>query len=102
MHPMPSFALLTEIVGQPFHLWLSPEQVLPIELLAVEEGTAMTPRHQCYLAHFALPSQCSLPQDVYRLGLPGEPGWELLLTPAMPAPDGRPVLQAVFHTDRPA
>lgn len=42
MYPMPSYALLSEAVGQPFHLWLSPEQVLPVELLGVEEGIAMT------------------------------------------------------------
>lgn len=101
MHPIPSYALLKGAVGQPFHVWLSPEQVLPIELLGVEEGIAMTPRHQCYHAHFALPPQFSLPQDVYRLAREGETGWELLLTPSMPIPDGRHVVQAVFHTDQP-
>lgn len=102
MYPMPSHALLAEAVGQSFHLWLSPDRVLPIELLGVEEGIAMTPRHHCFHAHFALPAPCSLPQDVYRLGRPGEEGWALLLTPGMPAEDGRHVVQAVFHTDRPA
>nr|WP_165670124.1 hypothetical protein [Pseudomonas otitidis] len=102
MDSMPSFALLSAAVGQLFHLWLSPEQVLAIELIGVEEGIAMTPRHCCYHAHFALPSPYSLPQEVYRVGRPGEDGWALLLTPGMPTSDGRHVLQAVFHTDRPA
>lgn len=102
MYSMPSYALLSEAVGQSFHLWLSPEQVLPVELLSVEEGIAMTSRHHCYHAHFLLPPQCSLHQDVYRLGRPGEEGWALLLTPGQPVEDGRHVLQAVFHTDRPA
>lgn len=102
MPSMPSYSLLLETVGQPFNLWLSSDQVLPIELLGVEEGIAMTPRHRCCHAHFALPAPCSLPQAVYRLSRTQGECWELQLTPGIPCSDGRHVLQAVFHIDRPA
>lgn len=101
MHAMPSQERLTKALGEHFLLRTSSEQMVTVEVLSVVEGIAMTPLHTCYHAYFALPTGCWLPQDIYRLFPPGEEGWELLLTPSLPSPDGRHVLQAVFHMEQP-
>lgn len=101
MHAMPTFDALQQATGSHFQLWVSDEQALEAQLLAVTEGQAMSPRHQRYAAEFALPAGTELPQAVFRLSPPGEQGWLLLMTPVSPDDDGRSVLEAIFHVDRP-
>ncbi|MEE1889301.1 DUF6916 family protein [Pseudomonas carassii] len=101
MHAMPSFADLQQATGSHFQLWISDEQALAAQLLVVTEGPAMSPRHQRYAAEFALPAGTVLPQALFRLSPPGEQGWLLLMTPVGPDSDGRPVLEAIFHVERP-
>lgn len=97
---MPTQAMLQQNAGQTFQLWIAPDQALDVELLEVIEGIPMTPRHQCFSAHFALPIGHALPQAVFRVSHQDEDGWLLLLTPGLPCRDGRQVLQASFHTDK--
>lgn len=100
MYPMPTQEALQRATGTTFQLWIAPDQALDVELLEVLDGIAMTPRHQCFSAHFALPAGCTLPQALFRLAPPGEEGWLLLMTPGLPCSDGRWVLQASFHMDK--
>lgn len=101
MYAMPTFVDLQHATGNHFQLWISDDQALEAQLLAVTEGQAMSPRHQRYAAEFALPAGTVLPQAVFRLSPPGEEGWLLMMTPVGPDSDGRPVLEAIFHVDRP-
>ncbi|MFB4391373.1 DUF6916 family protein [Pseudomonas sp. LS_1] len=102
MYVMPTQQALQDAMGSLFQLWIGEDQALDAQLLAVTDGVAMSPRYQCFSADFALPHGVVLPQAVFRLSPPGEEGWLLLMTPTLPDTDGRPVLQAVFHMDRPA
>lgn len=45
----------------------------------------------------ALPKGVELPSNVYRLFGPDGQHWVLLMTPVLPEPDGRHVLEAVIH-----
>ncbi|MEW9680101.1 hypothetical protein [Pseudomonas sp. TE50-2] len=101
MHAMPTFDELQQATGSHFQLWVSDDQALEAQLLAVTEGQAMSPRHQRFAAEFALPSGTALPQAVFRLSPPGKEGWLLMMTPVGPDTEGRPVLEAVFHVERP-
>ncbi|MFV3307727.1 DUF6916 family protein [Pseudomonas sp. NY15181] len=101
MLPMPTQQALEQAKGMTFDLWVTPEQRFDVELLTVTEGIAMTPRHQCFCADFALPEGTWLPQALFRLALPGEDGWLVLMAPGLPDEQGRNVLQAVFHMDKP-
>ncbi|TBU72810.1 hypothetical protein DNK06_13465 [Pseudomonas daroniae] len=101
MYPMPTLERLAQSRNTCFQLWIAPERALDVELLQVAEGQPMTPEHQTFSAFFALPEGSLLPQAVYRLSAHGEEGWPVLMTPAAPEADGRPVLQAVFHWKKP-
>lgn len=102
MYPMPTQEMLMQSSGQRFQLWIAPDHALDIELIEVAEGIPMTPQYQCFSAQFALPLGHDLPQAVFRVSRPGEDGWLLLMTPGLPCRDGRKVLHACFHTEKPA
>jgi hypothetical protein len=102
MYPMPTQEMLMQSSGQRFQLWIAPDRALDIELIEVAEGIPMTPQYQCFSAQFALPLGHDLPQAVFRVSRPDEDGWLLLMTPGLPCRDGRKVLHACFHTEKPA
>lgn len=102
MIAMPSQDQLTQAQGSHFTLWIDAEQTLDVELLEVLPGVPMSARHECFSAFFGLPLGSALPQGSYRLAPFDEEGWLLLMTPGRPEADGRPVLQAVFHMEKPA
>ncbi|MCE3025389.1 hypothetical protein [Salinicola sp. DM10] len=101
MYSMPTQEMLMQNAGQHFQLWISPDRALDVELIEVSEGIPMTPRHQCFSAHFALPVGHELPQAVFRVSHQNEEGWLLLMTPGLPCRDGRKVLHASFHSEKP-
>lgn len=102
MTAMPSQDQLIQAQGAHFTLWVDAEHVLDVELLEVLPGAPMSSRHECFSAFFGLPPGIALPQNSYRLAPSGEEeGWLLLLTPSPPEADGRHVLQAVFHMEKP-
>lgn len=99
---MPTQDQLTRAQGSHFTLWVGDGQALNVELLEVVPGVAMSSRHECFSVCFGLPLGIALPQDSYRVGPPDEEGWLLLMTPCRPESDGRHLLQAVFHMEKPA
>lgn len=102
MYVMPTLQALQDATGRSFQLWIGADQAIEAQLLAVTQSPASSPRHECFSADFALPPGVELPQAVFRVSLPGEEGWLLMLTPILPDVDGRRVLEAVFHLERPA
>lgn len=102
MITMPSQEQLVQAQGSHFTLWIDAGQALDVELLGVLPGVPMSSRHECFSAHFGLPLGIALPQGSYRLASSDEEGWLLLMTPCRPEADGRHVLQAVFHMEKPA
>jgi hypothetical protein len=95
---IPSLARLRADIGQTYQLRGPWHGELPVELVAADEGVAMSRRHACYHAEFALPQGVQLPQvscDVRA----GDDLWPmLLLTPAAPHPDDtRQRMHTVIH-----
>lgn len=102
MIAMPTQDQLNQAKGSCFTLSVGTEQALDVELLEVAPGVPMSSRHECFSVCFGLPQGVALPQGTYRVAPPDEEGWLLLMTPCRPEGDGRHVLQAVFHMEKPA
>lgn len=97
LHAMPRRVELAEADPEDFVLQIAPEQGIRVSLLEVRDGVPMDGRYECYSLMVALPKGVQLPSNVYRLFGPSGEHWELLMTPVMPEPDGRHVLEAVIH-----
>lgn len=96
---MPTFAELQDADAGAFALSLDPQTRVPIERVRLDQGVAMSARHECFSVCFALPAGLSLDQAVYRVFGPAQQEWVMMMTPVMPEPDGRYVLQAVVHRE---
>jgi len=100
---IPSLQELRDADPDGFVLQVGADQGLKVSLLDVREGVAMNRRYECYSLALALPLGVQLPQAVFNLYGPGrEQPWALMMSPVLPEPDGRHVLEAVIHRDRPA
>lgn len=97
MYAMPNRAQLAGADPEGFVLQIAPEQGIRVSLIDVVDGVAMDRRHDCFSLLIALPQGVQLASDVYRLFSPSGEQWVLLMTPVMPEPDGRHVLEAVIH-----
>lgn len=96
---IPSRADLADADPAGFVLQIAPEQGIRVTLVDVLEGVAMNDRFECYSLMIALPAGVALGQEVYRLFGPDGRHWELLMTPLLPDPDGRHILEAVIHRE---
>jgi hypothetical protein len=96
---IPSRAELAKADPQGFILQIAPEQGIRVSLVGVREGVAMNERYDCYALMIALPIGAALPQAVYRLHGPDGQHWDLLMTPLLPDPDGRHILEALIHRE---
>ncbi|WP_085317908.1 DUF6916 family protein [Derxia lacustris] len=94
---IPSPATLRSLIGQPFHISAPAVGSFGARLASVVDGVPMDADHVCYCAGFALDG-APVPQASYTVIAPDGAVWQLLLTPVRPGADGRPVLEAVFHT----
>jgi hypothetical protein len=100
---IPTLQELRDADPEGFVLQIAADQGLKVSLLEVREGVAMNRNYQCYSLVLALPLGVKLPQAVFNLYGPGrEQPWMLMMSPVMPEPDGRHVLEAIIHCDRPA
>lgn len=98
---IPSLQELRDADTEGFVLQVGPDQGIKVSLIAVSEGVAMNQDYECYSLAVALPLGVNLPQAVFNLFGPGrEQPWSLLMTPVIPEPDGRHVLEAVIHRQR--
>ena len=98
---LPTLQELREADPEGFVLQVTPDQGLSVSLLSAREGVAMNARYECYSLALALPLGVQLPQAVLNLYGPGRTQpWVLMLSPVMPEPDGRHVLEAVIHRSR--
>lgn len=98
IYPIPSLKEIQEAGTQGFVLQVGPDQGLKVDVLAVIESVAMSRDYECYRLRLVLPQGVALPQAVFNLFGPGrDQPWQLLMTPLLPEPDGRHVLEAVVH-----
>lgn len=101
LYPVPSLAELKAAGTQGFVLQVSPDQGLTVDVLGLSERVAMSRDYECYSLLLVLPLGVSLPQAVFNLFGPGrDQPWQLMMTPLLPEPDGRHVLEAVVHNKR--
>ncbi|WP_336331678.1 DUF6916 family protein [Pseudomonas putida] len=96
---IPSRADLADADPAGFVLQVAPEQGIRVTLVDVREGVAMNDRFECYSLMIALPRGVAMVQEVYRLFGPDGRHWDLLMTPLLPDPDGRHILEAVVHRE---
>jgi len=100
---IPSLQELRDADPEGFVLQIAADQGLKVSVLDVREGVAMNRNYECYSLALALPLGVQLPQAVFNLYGPGrEQPWVLMMSPVMREPDGRHVLEAIIHRDRPA
>jgi len=100
---IPSLQELRDADPEGFVLQIAADQGLKVSVLDVREGVAMNRNYECYSLALALPLGVQLPQAVFNLYGPGrEQPWVLMMSPVKPEPDGRHVLEAIIHRDRPA
>lgn len=102
IYAVPRLDELREAGTQGFVLQVSPDQGLTVEVLELSERIAMSPDYECYSLLLVLPLGVTLPQALFNLFGPGRnQPWQLMMTPLLPEPDGRHVLEAVVHYKRP-
>lgn len=98
---IPSRQELLDADPEGFVLQIAHDHGLQVSLLGVTDGIAMNQNYECYSLALALPHGVVLPQATFNLYGPGRAQpWSLLMSPVMPEPDGRHVLEAVIHRDR--
>lgn len=97
MRTVPTHDELLEALGQRFTFASADGHTVDAVLAHAPAGIPMSDDFVCYSATFELPAGVFLPQDVYRIGSPAGPAWELLATPTRPTEDGRSTLTFVVH-----
>lgn len=101
VYTVPSLAEIKAAGTQGFVLQINPDHGLPVEVLELSERVAMSRDYECYSLLLVLPLGAVLPQAVFNLFGPGrDQPWQLMMTPLLPEPDGRHVLEAVVHYKR--
>ncbi len=101
IYAVPSLAEMEGAGTHGFVLQISPDHGLPVDVLELSERVAMSRDYECYSLLLVLPLGAILPQAVFNLFGPGrDRPWQLMMTPLLPEPDGRHVLEAVVHYKR--
>jgi len=94
---IPGAAALRALIDQPFTFAAPGIAAFSARLASVADGVPMDADYVCYRARFVLEGGPAA-QASYSVTAPDGAVWQLLLTPVRPGADGRPVLEAVFHT----
>ncbi|WP_156684165.1 hypothetical protein [Pseudomonas sp. Leaf127] len=101
VYSVPRFAELKEAGTQGFVLQVAPGQGVRVGVLELREGVPMSRDYECYSLLLVLPLGVIPVQGVFNLFGPGrDQPWQLMMTPLMPEPDGRQVLEAVVQYKR--
>ncbi|TAM55108.1 MAG: hypothetical protein EPN57_03625 [Paraburkholderia sp.] len=97
MLSIPTHEELLAAIGQRFTISAANGHTVEAVLSHAPAGIPMNDSFVCYSGTFELPAGVFLPQDVYRIGSPTGPAWDLLATPTQPTGDGRSTLSFVVH-----
>jgi hypothetical protein len=97
MSCMPTYDQLHSALGQDWHVHDQALNVVPVKIVSVQAGQAMSAQHAAYHLVLELPTGMYGGQGTYSLVAPDGQVWPILFSPAAPSANGQARLQASFH-----
>lgn len=97
MSTMPTYDQLHRALGQDWHIHDGGGQTVPVHILHVQAGHALSAQHSAFHLTLQLPMGAHAGQGTYKLVAPEGNAWPILMSPAAPSATGQACLQAAFH-----
>jgi hypothetical protein len=91
--------VFTPLVGQPFQVYLQPEQAVQLELVEaspLSEANSPRPRPP-FMLTFKGPAQFVLPQRIYRVEHQAIGAHDIFIVPLGPGPGGGMLYEVIFN-----